>query len=193
MNCKLLKNIKASCLYNPGGISEIHLLDIRDFVSYRFAGDGLYEKAYVEAIYRDYDARYISLECVDESSFSEEKQKGIYRQTLSTFVHTLSATKLESLLLAEVNRYVVVFKTLQDTWFVFGHDGGASLEFSQATGQVGETNGYAIGIKMESNYPLFEAAADVLSFKYDEAHDFEYLCEQETHVADMNYLICETE
>lgn len=192
MNCKLLKNIKASCLYNPGGISEIHLLDIRDFVSYRFADDNLYEKAYVEAIYRNYESEYISLESVAESNFTEEKQKGIYNQTLSTFVHTLDAEKLESLLLAEANRYVIVFRTLQDTWFTFGQDGGASLEFTQATGQTGETNGYAVAIKMESNYPLFEAAADVLSFKYDETHDLEYECEQEIYVPDPDYLICET-
>lgn len=191
MNCKLIKDIKATCLYNPGGISDIYLLDIRDFITYRFKGDNLYENAYVDAIFREYDVKYMSLQSVDESNFTEEKSKGVYAQTLSTFVHTLDAEKLESLLLAEVNRYVVVFKTLQDTWFTFGSDGGASVKFTQITGQVGETNGYAVTITMESDYPLFEAAPDILSFKFNEIFVPEYQCELDLFIPDMNNLICE--
>lgn len=192
MNCKLLKDIKATCLYNPGGISAIYLLDIRDFITYRFKEDNLYQKAYVEAIYRDFDAEYMSLESVDESNFTEEKSKDVYNQTLSTFVHTLDAEKLESLLLAEANRYVIVFKTLQDTWFTFASDGGASVRFTQISGQMGEANGYAVTITMESDYPLFEAASDILSFKYGSTYDLEFLCEKDLFEPDMNYLICET-
>lgn len=192
MNCKLIKDIKASCLYNPGGISAIYLLDIRDFIGYRFREDNLYEKAYVEALYRDYEAQYHCIESVDESNFTEEKPKGIYNQVLSTFVHTLDADKLESLLLGGANRYVVVFKTLQETWFTFGSDGGASIKFTQITGQVGESNGYAVTISMDSDYPLFEAAPDVLSFKYHSMYVPEYDCEQEVFVPDMDNLICET-
>lgn len=192
MNCKLFKDIKATCLYNPGGISAVYLLDIRDFMTYRFKEDNLYEKAYVEAVYRDFDAQYLSLESVDESNFTEEKSKGVYTQTLSTFVHTLDAEKLERLLLAESNRYLVVFRTLQDTWFTFGSDGGAEIKFTQITGQVGETNGYAVTVSMESDYPLFEAVPDVLSFKYDSVYELEFVCENDLFEPDMNYLICET-
>lgn len=181
-------------MYNPGGISGIYLLDIRDFVAYRFREDGLYQKAYVEAIYRSPSAVFFRIEHVNESHFTEEKRKdGVYAQTLGTFVHTLDAQKLEALLVVGVNRYVVVFRTMQDTWFTFGSDGGVSVEFTQITGQAGETNGYAVSLNKESVYPLFEAEKDVLEFKYDTGYDFEFVCEQQIMLPDMNLLICETE
>ncbi|MDU1904647.1 MAG: hypothetical protein E6772_07680 [Dysgonomonas sp.] len=192
MNCKLIKNIKATCTYNPGGIAEIHLLDIRDFVAYRFAKDNLYEHPFVEAIYRKDLSQFISIESVQESNFTETKKDTTYEQKLSTFVHTLDAGKLESLLLASVNSYVIVFKTMQGTWFTFASDTGASVEFTQISGQVGETNGYSLTISADSIYPLFEAADDILSLKYD----IEYIpvfdvCEQAVFEPDFDYFKCE--
>lgn len=194
MNCKLLKNIKASCTYNPGGISEIHLLDLRDFITYRFKEDNLFNNAFVETIFRPYTSQYISLEAVSESNFTESKDaKGNYKQTLSTFVHTLSAEKLESLLLAEVNRYIVVFKTLQQTWFTFGTSEGASVSFSQLTGETTEANGYNVTITADSIYPLFEASDDVLSFKYDKVYVPEFdECETEAFVPNFEHYKCVT-
>ncbi len=193
MNCKLTKNIKASCKYNPGGISEIYLLDIRDFITYRFREDNLFDKPFVEAIYRPYNATYISLGVVQESNFTENKDaNGTYKQSLSTFVHTLEADKLENLLIAEASHYIVVFKTLQDTWFTFGSNKGASFSFSQLTGQTGETNGYNITISADSIYPLFEAADDVLTFKYDTVYKPEFdECEQAIFIPDLNFFKCE--
>lgn len=192
MKCKLLNNIKATCTYNPGGISEIHLLDIRDFVTYRFSNDNLYEKPFVEALFRNDGSEFISIESVQESNFSETKKNEAYEQTLNTFVHTLDAGKLESLLLAEVNRYVVVFRTMQGTWFTFGSDTGASVAFDQISGQVGETNGYNLTISADSIYPLFEAADDVLEFKYDIVFVPVFdRCEQAIFEPDFEYYKCE--
>lgn len=194
MNCKLTKNIKASCAYNPGGISEIHLLDIRDFIAYRFTEDHLYERPFADAIFRDKDSEFISIESVQESSFSETKKDDTYEQQLTTFVHTLEAKKLERLLLAAVNRYIVVFKTMQGTWFTFGSAAGASLEFGQISGQVGETNGYSLTLSADSIYPLFEAAGDILDFKYNIVYVPVFDdCEEAVFEPDFDYYKCEQE
>lgn len=194
MNCKILNNIKASCTYNPGGISDIFLLDIRDFIAYRFTDDDLFHKSFVDAIFRPYEAQYIALETVEESNFTESKDaKGYYKQSLTTFVHTLKASKLEDLLLVEANHYIVVFKTLQNTWFTFGSEKGASLSFSQITGQSGEANGYNITITANSNHPLFETSDDILDFKYEEIFIPEFdECEVEFFEPDFEHYKCVT-
>ncbi len=44
--------------------------------------------------------------------------------------------------------------------YCFGSDGGASLSFSQTTGQVGETIGYQIAISKNSLFPLLELQSE---------------------------------
>ena len=83
----------------------------------------------------------------------------MYKQELATFVHTLKGEKLSNLLLAAVNKYLVAFRTSQGLMYSFGSDGGASLSFSQITGQTGEVSGYQIWIRKNSVYPLFEIEA----------------------------------
>ncbi|MFV0332146.1 MAG: hypothetical protein ACK5KL_20340 [Dysgonomonas sp.] len=158
MNCRLIQNIKHSCEYNPGGISEIYLLDIRDFVSYRFRDDKLYDQCFVDSI-KISAQDYIRLDVVDESNFTENQDNGIYTQTITTFVRSLDYQKTASLLLAGVNKYLIVFSS-QGKMFSFGSDGGATLSYTQQTGQRGETAGYSITITKKSIYPLFEAAPD---------------------------------
>jgi len=192
MNCQLFKNIKASCLYNPGGISRIYLLDMQDFITYRFKEDKLYQKSYVEAIIKELGFRFIEFESVDESNFTEEKKKGVYTQTLSTFVHTLEAEKLENLLLASSRRFIVIFSTMQDTWFTFGLEKGATVDFTQITGQVGESNGYGITISAESIYPLFETNENAIKFSYNEdLEPDELFCEGQTVGYQLEDLFCE--
>lgn len=158
MSCRLIQNIKHSCGYNPGGISEIYLLDIRDFVSYEFKDDKLYDQCFVDSI-KISASDYVRLDVVDEANFTESQDSGIYTQTISTFVRSLDSQKTAGLLLADSNKYLVVFRS-QGKMFSFGSDGGASLSFTQQTGQRGETGGYSISITKKSIYPLFEAAPD---------------------------------
>lgn len=161
MSCFLFRNIKHSCEYNAGGIASIYLLDIRDFVSYVFLNDKLYTECYAEKIIVASD--YIELSSVDESNFTESQDNGIFKQELTTFIRSLEAEKLSSLLLASANRYLVTFKTLQGRAFSFGSDAGASLSFSQATGQTGEVSGYTITLSKNSIYPLFEVSIDEIN------------------------------
>ncbi|MBK5721834.1 hypothetical protein JGH11_13220 [Dysgonomonas sp. Marseille-P4677] len=157
MTCRLLKNIKHSCEYNPGGITNIYLLDIGDFKAYHFTDESLFDRCYVERI--ETPEPFWEIGAVSESSFTETQDGGVYKQGLSTFVRTLSGDKLSSLLLTTVNKYLVAFRTSQGKMYCFGSDGGASLSFSQITGQMGEASGYQITINKESVFPLFEIDA----------------------------------
>lgn len=157
MTCRLLKNIKHTCEYNPGGITNVYLLDIRDFRSYHFTDEGLFDKCYVERI--ETPEPFWEIGAVNESTFTETQESSVYKQQLTTFVHTLSADKLSSLLLASANKYLVAFRTSQELMYCFGSDGGASLSYSQITGQMGEASGYQITISKNSVFPLFEIDA----------------------------------
>lgn len=161
MSCFLTKNIKHTCEYNPGGITSIFLLDIRDFVSYTFKDDKLYNECFVENIKAV--AGYIEISTVNESNFTETQDSDIYKQELSTYVRSLDAEKLSNLLIAKANRYLVAFTTLQGKAFVFGSDGGVSLSFTQQTGQLGESSGYKITIYKQSIYPLFEVKVNEIN------------------------------
>ncbi len=158
MTCRLLQNIKHTCDYNPGGITGIYLLDINDFAGYQFAGDIWLDTCYVEKI--DSPDGFLELDTVAESTFVESHENEIFKQELNTFIHTLEGSKLSDLLIANVNKYVVTFRTSQGKMYSFGSDGGASLSFSQITGQMGEVSGYQIKLSKNSVYPLFEVNAE---------------------------------
>jgi len=182
MSCRLIQNIKHTCLYNPGGISEIYLLDIRDFVSYTFTGDALYNTCYADRINRYEYSKYIVLSQVSESNFTESGDSGLYKQQFTSFVGTIEAAKTADLLLASANKYLVIFRNMQGKVYTFGQDGGASVSFTQISGQVGETAGYQVTISKESVYPLFELNPDALSdnsYLMEYVPDFEinYYCE----------------
>lgn len=154
MRSRIFTDILHTGSYNNGGIIEVSLLDIRDFISCRFRDDGLYDSCYVEKI----NARnnFIDLGVVDESYFTETQNNGLYKQELSTYVRTVEGMKSADLLRASLNKYVVVFCNTQGMAYCFGSDGGASLTFGQQSGKVGEITGYQISITKESVYPLFE-------------------------------------
>ncbi|WP_165022190.1 hypothetical protein [Dysgonomonas sp. ZJ279] len=169
MSYRLVQNIKHTDAYNSGGITSLHLLDIKGFEHYIYKDDKQFDECFVDSIV--VSLPYSRLDTVHESNFAETHENGVYKQTLTTFVRTLEGTKLSNILLASVNKYLVVFKTSQGKGYTFGSDGGASLSFTQQTGQLGEAAGYTITIGKNSVYPLFEIDAD----KFDS--DVEWILE----------------
>lgn len=168
MACRLIQNVKHSNEYNAGGITNIYMMDIHDFGTYIFRDDSLYDQCYVsEILLSDRDglikpfSKFMEIGSVNESNFTENQDKGMFRQELNTFVRTLDARKLSDLLIAKANKYVVAFRTSQDRFYAFGSDGGASLSFSQITGQLGEVSGYSVTITKNSMYPLFELSKNI--------------------------------
>lgn len=161
MSCRLVQNIKHTDEYNAGGIKAIYLLDIEDFVAYRFRDDELYTSCFAEQIVAV--SEYIELGAADGSSFTESYENGIFKQELTTFVRSLDAGKLSSLLSASVNKYLVTYTTMQGRAFSFGTEGGASLSFTQVTGKAGEGSGYNITLFKNSIYPLFEVSVDEIN------------------------------
>lgn len=159
MTCRLIQNIKHSCEYNPGGITEIYLLGIDNFSSYLFKDNSLFDSCYVDRVLKKENSKYVRLDVVDESSFSESNSNGLFRQELTTFVRSLRHTKTADSLLAGTGRYVVFFRTPQGNVFSFGSDGGATFSFTQVTGKAGEASGYNITLSKNSIYPLFEVDA----------------------------------
>lgn len=155
MACRLVQNIKHSLGYDAGGIKEILLLDINDFVSYQFAEDKLYDRCYVESI-KVAAKNYIHFDTVSQNNFVESFDNGVYTQKLTMYIRSLDHTKTSNLLKAKSNKYVVAFRTMQNKCFVFGSDGGASVNFNQQSGQLSEGSGYSIVIEKLSVFPLFE-------------------------------------
>lgn len=155
---KLFNSIKHGSEYDAGGIVALYLLPIDDFVSYTFRGDGMFDTGYVEKIKAS--SEYTELDTISGSSFKETNEKGIYKQELTTFVRTLDGDKLSTLLRASTGRFLVTFKTYGNRAYTFGSDGGATLAFSQQTGQMGEASGFTITLLKNSLYPLFEAGLD---------------------------------
>jgi hypothetical protein len=154
MNYTLANNLKSAAGYNVGGITHIWLLDISSFNTYKFAGNNSSGQGIVESIVAS--SPFIELEAVNESSFTEDYSDNVFRQKLNTFVYPLKANSLNNLLIAGNNKYLVAFRTLQGGFFAFGSDGGASISFTQQTGQMGEASGYAVSISKNSIHPLLE-------------------------------------
>lgn len=49
-----------------------------------------------------------------------------------------------------------MFKTYENKYFCFGSDGGATVSFSQISGEIGGSSGYNLTINKSSVYPLFQ-------------------------------------
>lgn len=155
MTCRLLQNIKHVEGYNAGGVKAIYLLDIRSFLSYRFQSDKLYDECMVETVRMSCDD-YIEMDAISTSNFTESFDKGMYKQQLTSFVRSLTHKTTSDLLKARSNKYLIIFETKDGKAYTFGSDGGASVSFSQQSGQEGESTGYAITIDKASIYPLVE-------------------------------------
>ncbi len=154
MNYQLTENIKHSQVYNPGGIIRLYLLDYEDYLSCRFLDDGMFTSGYIEEM--DSTTTFVEVACTNATSFSEKVDDGLYTQSLQSFVNVLEAAKLSDLLRAASRRYIVAFRNLTGKMFCFATDGGATLSFEQATGQIGEGAGYRLTFAKKSTMPLFE-------------------------------------
>lgn len=155
MNKNIITGIEKHTGYNTGGISNIFLLDIRSFIAYRFTDDMLFNECFVESV-RISDYNYMEVETIESSKFQESMDNGIYKQQLTTFVRKLGAAKTSNLLKTNTTKYLVMFKTYENKYFCFGSDGGATVSFSQISGEIGGSSGYNLTINKSSVYPLFQ-------------------------------------
>lgn len=155
MNKNIITGIEKYTGYNTGGISNIFLLDIRSFIAYRFTNDMLFDECFVESV-RISDYNYMEVETIESSKFQESMDNGIYKQQLTTFVRKLGAAKTSNLLKTNTTKYLVMFKTYENKYFCFGSDGGATVSFSQISGEIGGSSGYNLTINKSSVYPLFQ-------------------------------------
>ncbi|MBS7119491.1 MULTISPECIES: hypothetical protein [Dysgonomonas] len=155
MNKNIITGIEKHTGYNTGGISNIFLLDIRSFIAYRFTDDMLFDECFVESV-RISDYNYMEVETIESSKFQESMDNGIYKQQLTTFVRKLEAAKTSNLLKTNTTKYLVMFKTYENKYFCFGSDGGATVSFSQISGEIGGSSGYNLTINKSSVYPLFQ-------------------------------------
>jgi hypothetical protein len=157
MDYKLISDIKPAPGYRVGGISHIWLLDIADFVSYKFEENNPDLRRMITAIVAS--SPFIELATMSGSSFTEDCADNVFRQKLSASVEPLSVEISSKLLVASRNKYLILFCSRQGQFFTFGSDGGASLSFTQQTGSENEASGgYTVTIIKNSIYPLFEAA-----------------------------------
>ena len=187
MAYKLTKGINSLNEYNLGGISHIWLLNIDDFITYKFKDDGLHNSNYVDAIYKDNP--FLEIGSIEETNLKESWVNGIYKQEVNTFIRTLSDEILSWFSYAANGRYVVVIRAMNDRHFVFGSDGGAKLSYSSQTGQVGELNGITLKLEKSSIYPLFEVNADTLKTRVLGSESLVYLATEYSTNTNINYLI----
>lgn len=159
MSCRLIKNIKHTSEYNPGGITEIYLLPVEDLITLYFRNDSTFDSCDIDRVFLKKDKEYIQLDVVAGSNFTESFDNGLYKQQLTTFIHTLQHSKTADALIAGQGRYIVFFRTGQGRVYTFGSDGGATFSFTQVSGQTGEASGYNITLSKNSIYPLFEVDA----------------------------------
>lgn len=159
MNINTITGKEITFGYSTGGISNIYLLDIDHFISYCFKNDMLHDQCFVESI-RISDFSYIELEAMDSCKFQESYENEIYKQQLTTIIRSLDSEKTSYLFRNQKKNHLIVFKTFENKFFCFGSDGGASLTFSQISGEVGGASGYNISINKNSVYPLFQIDFD---------------------------------
>lgn len=187
MAYKLTQGIDSLTEYNLGGISHIWLLNIDDFITYKFKDDGLHNSSYVDAIYKENP--FLELGTIEETNLKESVGNGIYKQELNTFIRLLSNEVLNWLSYAVYGRFVVVIRTMHDRHFVFGSDGGAKISYSGQTGQTGELNGVTIKLEKSSIYPMFEVNPDTLKTRVLGSESLLYMATEYSNNANINYLI----
>lgn len=188
MAYKLTKGINSLTEYNLGGISHIWLLNIDDFITYKFKDDDLYSSSYVDAIYKE--DLFLKLGSIEESNFKESLTNGIYKQEISTYIRTLRSDILNRLNYAIHGKYLVVVRTMHNKYFTFGSDGGATLSYSgQASRQLGEPNGVMIKLEKNSIYPMFEAHPDAIKTRVLGSDFMSCIITEQSDITNINYII----
>lgn len=160
MDCKLNKDLIGSCNYSVAGINKLWVLNIDDFQVYEFKNDGLYSEVYVENIY--IKGRWYEVQTVDDSKFTEKFTSGGYAQELNTYVAQFDSDIQSEILKTNKRKFLVLFRTNEGKYFVFGSDGGVPLSYNAETGTKGSSIGYSVTFSKSSQFPLFEVNPDYM-------------------------------
>ena len=160
MDCKLNKDLIGSCNYSVAGINKLWVLNIDDFQVYEFKNDGLYSEVYVENIY--IKGKWYEVQTVDDSKFTEKFTAGGYAQELNTYVAQFDSDIQSEILKTNKRKFLVLFRTNEGKYFVFGSDGGVPLSYNAETGTKGSSIGYSVIFSKSSQFPLFEVNPDYM-------------------------------
>lgn len=160
MDCKLNKDLTGDCKYSISGIHSLWVLNIDDFQVYEFRDDKLYSEIYIDNIY--IKGRWYELQTIDESKFTEKFANGGYSQELTTYISKFDSEIQAEILKTNKKKFLVLFRTNEGRYFVFGSDGGVPLVYTAETGTKGSSIGYSVTLSKNSQFPLFEVNPDYM-------------------------------
>lgn len=160
MDCKLNKDLTGDCKYAISGIHSLWVLNIDDFQVYEFRDDKLYSEIYIDNIY--IKGRWYELQTIDESKFTEKFANGGYTQELTTYISKFDSEIQAEILKTNNKKFLVLFRTNEGHYFVFGSDGGVPLVYTAETGSKGSSIGYSVTLSKNSQFPLFEVNPDYM-------------------------------
>ena len=154
MKCRI-SHLAKSSKYTSSGIRKIRLLDYDDFAALQFnssttTGEG--SRNLITNILRENE--FIDLEASQTAKYTLMSEGGQYVHTLETFLDSIQHGFIASLdLAAKRRKYVVLFRTTDEQYFLFGSGAGAKLSYSL---QTDEATGSIIKLSEVSECPLFE-------------------------------------
>lgn len=160
MDCKLNKDLTGECKYAISGIHSLWVLNIDDFQVYEFMNDKLYSEIYIDNIY--IKGKWYELQTIDESKFTEKFANGGYTQELTTYISKFDSEIQAEILKTNKKKFLVLFRTNEGRYFVFGSDGGVPLTYTAETGSKGSSIGYSVTLSKNSQFPLFEVNPDYM-------------------------------
>lgn len=160
MDCKLNKDLTGICDYAISGIHSLWVLNIDDFQVYEFRNDKLYSEIYIDNIY--IKGKWHELQTIDESKFTEKFVNGGYTQELTTYISKFDSEIQAEILKTNKRKFLVLFRTNEGRYFVYGSDGGVALTYTSETGTKGSSIGYSVTLSKNSQFPLFEVNPDYM-------------------------------
>lgn len=160
MNCKLNKDLTGDCKYSISGIHSLWVLNIDDFQVYEFRNDKLYSEIYIDNIY--IKGKWYELQTIDDSKFTEKFANGGYTQELTTYISKFDSEIQAEILKTNKRKFLVLFRTNEGRYFVYGSDGGVPLIYTAETGAKGSSIGYSVTLSKSSQFPLFEVNPDYM-------------------------------
>ena len=154
MKCRI-NHLAKSPQYASSGIRQIRLLDYDDFAALQFDSsdaNGEGSRNLITNILRE--GEFIDLEASQTAKYTLTSEGGEYAHTLETFLDSMRHKVIASLNLAtKRKKYVVLFRTTDEQFFLFGSNPGAKLFYSS---QTDEATGSIIKLSEMSENPLFE-------------------------------------